>query len=167
MPSICSRCWERCARPVASGRCSACAPSRGSRASSRASSGARMSRESACDASGSNSLRYDVVVIGSGFGGAIAACRLAHAGRSVLVLERGRRWTPDTYPREPDDPWVWDQDKPEACSGWMDLRVLNNMWVAQGAGIGGGSLIYANISIDAKPSAFAAGWPSEISYDAL
>ena len=41
------------------------------------------------------------------------------------------------------------------------------MWVAQGAGVGGGSLIYANISIDAKPSAFMAGWPRQISYPAL
>lgn len=114
-----------------------------------------------------DSVTYDVAVIGSGFGGAVAACRLAHAGRSVLVLERGRRWSPDTYPREPDDAWVWDQDKPEACNGWMDLRLLDDMWVAQGAGVGGGSLIYANISIDAKPAAFAAGWPSEINYDVL
>ena len=112
-------------------------------------------------------MRYDVVIIGSGFGGAVAACRLAHAGRSVLVLERGRRWTSDSFPREPLDPWVWDQDRPEVCNGWFDLRVLDDMWVAQGAGVGGGSLVYANISIDAKPDAFAAGWPSEISYDVL
>ena len=83
----------------------------------------------------------------------------------MLVLERGRRWTPDTYPREPTDAWIWDQDRPEAQHGWIDLRFMDDMWVAQGAGVGGGSLIYANISIDAKPAAFAAGWPSEISYD--
>ncbi|HZP02010.1 MAG TPA: FAD-dependent oxidoreductase, partial [Terriglobia bacterium] len=44
---------------------------------------------------------YDVVVIGSGFGGAITACRLAQAGRSVCVLERGRRWAKDDFPRSP------------------------------------------------------------------
>jgi cholesterol oxidase len=110
---------------------------------------------------------YDVVVVGSGFGGAVAACRLTHAGRSVLVLERGRRWTPDQYPRDVDDAWIWDQDAPERHNGWIDMRFLSRMWVAQGAGVGGGSLIYANISIDAKPSAFAAGWPSQISYAAL
>jgi cholesterol oxidase len=112
-------------------------------------------------------LKYDVVIIGSGFGGAVAACRLAHAGRSVLVLERGRRWGPESYPRQPGDAWVWDQDSPAAHNGWLDLRFMDDMWVAQGAGIGGGSLIYANISVDAKPSAFESGWPSEINYDVL
>jgi len=112
-------------------------------------------------------VTYDVVVVGSGFGGAVAACRLGKAGRSVLVLERGRRWTPDQYPREPHDAWVWEQSRPELHNGWIDLRFLKHMWVAQGAGVGGGSLIYANISIDAKPSSFAAGWPSQIDYPTL
>jgi cholesterol oxidase len=112
-------------------------------------------------------LNYDIVIVGSGFGGAVAACRLANAGRSVLVLERGRQWTPDQYPREPQDAWIWEQDEPELFNGWIDLRFLNHMWVAQGAGVGGGSLIYANISIDAKPSTFNAGWPSQINYSVL
>ena len=47
-------------------------------------------------------MNYDVVIVGSGFGGAVAACRLAHAGRSVLVLERGRRWAPQDYPNLAD-----------------------------------------------------------------
>ncbi|MGH7880910.1 MAG: FAD-dependent oxidoreductase, partial [Candidatus Binataceae bacterium] len=42
---------------------------------------------------------YDVVVIGSGFGGSILACRLAQAGRSVCVLERGKRWAKADFPR--------------------------------------------------------------------
>ena len=43
--------------------------------------------------------RYDTIVIGSGFGGSVVACRLAQAGRSVAVLERGRRWHGDEFPR--------------------------------------------------------------------
>ena len=42
---------------------------------------------------------YDAVVIGSGFGGAVSACRLAQAEQSVLILERGRRYPRNSYPR--------------------------------------------------------------------
>ena len=47
--------------------------------------------------------QFDAVVIGSGFGGAINALRLAQAGRSVLVLERGRRYAPADFPRDVKD----------------------------------------------------------------
>jgi cholesterol oxidase len=110
---------------------------------------------------------YDVVIIGSGFGGSVMACRLANAGRKVMVLERGREWTPETYPRGHDDAWIWNQNRPEKQNGWIDLRMLDQMWVAQGAGVGGGSLIYANVSIDADPSVFDEGWPSVINGTSL
>ena len=110
---------------------------------------------------------HDIVVIGSGVGGAVAACRLASAGLDVVVLERGRRWAPDDYPRDADDAWIFDVDEPEKQNGWIDLRILDDIWVAQGAGVGGGSLIYANVSINAPPAVFEAGWPSEITHDAL
>lgn len=112
-------------------------------------------------------FEFDAIVVGSGFGGAVSACRLAQAGRKVLVLERGRRWTPKTYPRAPTDPWIWDQDEPHRANGWIDLRTFSDMWVAAGAGVGGGSLIYANVSVEAKPEAFARGWPEPISHDVL
>ncbi|MEX2376008.1 MAG: GMC family oxidoreductase N-terminal domain-containing protein, partial [Dehalococcoidia bacterium] len=110
---------------------------------------------------------YDVVIVGSGFGGAVTACRLAEHGYRVLVLERGRRWSPRDYPRRPGDAWLWDDRKPERRNGWIDLRMFPQMMVAQGAGVGGGSLIYANVSIDANEEIFEAGWPSEITFDAL
>lgn len=114
-----------------------------------------------------NIYDFDVLVIGSGFGGAVSACRLAERGQRVLVLERGRRWTPHTYPRKPDDSWIWDQAAPHKLNGWVDLRTFADMWVAVGAGVGGGSLIYANVSVEAKPEVFHRGWPPGISYDVL
>jgi cholesterol oxidase len=112
-------------------------------------------------------LDHDVIVIGSGFGGAVSACRLTEAGMKVLVLERGRRWTPETYPREPGDAWLWDEDQPEHFNGWADLRTFSDMWVVAGAGVGGGSLIYANVSVEAKPEIFASKWPKGIDHPTL
>ena len=66
---------------------------------------------------------YDVVVVGSGFGGAVVAARLAEAGRSVCLLERGRRWQPSDYPRSfsQTQRGVWD---PSASYGFLDYRVF-------------------------------------------
>jgi cholesterol oxidase len=110
---------------------------------------------------------FDAIVIGSGFGGAITSCRLAEAGYRVLVLERGRRWDPTNFPRTPQDPWVFDPNNPQARNGWFDFRIFRHMTVVQGAGVGGGSLVYANISIPAKEATFHAGWPAEITFDEL
>jgi cholesterol oxidase len=109
----------------------------------------------------------DVIVIGSGFGGAVTACRLAEAGLSVIVLERGQEWSPANFPRQPGDAWVFDPLHPEDRHGWFDIRMFPYMTVIQGAGVGGGSLVYANISVEAKPDTFDDGWPAPITYDLL
>ena len=110
---------------------------------------------------------FDVVIIGSGFGGAVCSARLAEAGYRVVVLERGRRWRVEDFPRNHGDQWMWDDDRPEQKHGWFDFRVFPHMTVVQGAGVGGGSLVYANISVDAKPDTFTQGWPPEITFDVL
>src|SRR4051794_17609064 len=109
----------------------------------------------------------DAIVIGSGFGGSVSACRLAQQGARVVVLERGRRWDKTNYPRTPEADWVWDQHDPVARNGWLDLRIFRHMAVAQGAAVGGGSFIYANISAVPPRETFAAGWPPEITWDVL
>jgi cholesterol oxidase len=109
-------------------------------------------------------MDFDVIVIGSGFGGAISGCRLAEAGYKVLILERGRRWDKTSYPRAIEDMWLWNHDHPEREHGWLDLRMFPHMAVAQGAAVGGGSLIYANISCEAPAAVFARGWPEEVTY---
>ena len=113
------------------------------------------------------SRRHDAAVIGSGFGGAVLACRLAEAGRSVLVLERGREWAVEDYPSVSNAHWIWNVERPENENGWIDLRAFRNMAVVQGAGVGGGSLIYANVSIEAEPETFAGGWPTGLDIEAL
>jgi cholesterol oxidase len=129
---------------------------------------------------------YDVVVIGSGFGGAVTAYRLAAAHYSVLVLERGHRWGPNkgrrnelsqagdyrddevvNFPRTAKDAWFWDHKHPEQSHGWLDFRNFPYMGVVLGSGVGGGSLIYANVSIEADERAFDKGWPDEITLPVL
>jgi cholesterol oxidase len=112
-------------------------------------------------------MPYDVIVIGSGFGGAITGCRLAEGGYKVLILERGRRWDKSNYPRRPEDNWVWNSECPEKQNGWIELHTFSQMAVAQGAAVGGGSLIYANISCEAPAAIFQQGWPAEITYHEL
>ena len=110
---------------------------------------------------------FDAIVIGSGFGGAVTACRLAEKGMKVLVLERGRRWAPGEYPRKAGDPWLFSERQPARQNGWLDLRFFKNMTVAQAAGVGGGSLAYSSVALEAHRSVFANGWPPEITYDEL
>lgn len=113
------------------------------------------------------SEKFDAVVVGSGFGGSVVACRLAAKGVKVLVLERGRRWTPAEYPRKPGDAWTYDPRRPEKRNGWLDLRFFKKMIVAQAAGVGGGSLAYSSVVLEPPPSCFERGWPPEITYAAL
>ena len=110
---------------------------------------------------------FDAIVIGSGFGGAITACRLAEKGMKVLILERGRRWAAKDYPRKAGDPWLFNHRAPAQLNGWLDMRFFKNIAVTQAAGVGGGSLAYSSVALEANPALFANGWPAEITYAEL
>ncbi len=110
---------------------------------------------------------FDAVVIGSGFGGAVSALRLAEGGYRVLVLERGRRWHRLEYPSVTRSDWLWDEAHPERTNGWLDIRNHGNIATVAGAGVGGGSLHFANVVIDALEDFFRAGWPPEINFQVL
>jgi cholesterol oxidase len=87
---------------------------------------------------------YDVVVIGSGFGGSVAALRLAEKGYSVLVLEAGRRFEDEDFATTSWDVknYLWAPQL--GCYGIQRILKLPDAMVLAGAGVGGGSLNYAN-----------------------
>ncbi|UQS24853.1 GMC family oxidoreductase [Amycolatopsis thermalba] len=89
-------------------------------------------------------LDYDVVVIGSGFGGSVSALRLTEKGYRVGVLEAGRRFADDEFAKTS---WrlrkyLWAPAL--GCFGIQRLTLLRDTFVLSGSGVGGGSLVYAN-----------------------
>jgi cholesterol oxidase len=87
---------------------------------------------------------FDVIIIGSGFGGSVSALRLAEKGYRVGVLEAGRRFEDDQFPRTS---WrlkdfLWAPKL--GLTGIQRIHILKDVVVLAGAGVGGGSLVYAN-----------------------
>jgi len=122
---------------------------------------------------------YEAIVIGSGFGGAITGCRLAKKWDrgGVLILERGKRYPMGSFPRKPHDFahnfWALGEEKVrrprhvrrllergEESHGIFDVRNYKHMDVVIGAGLGGGSLIYANVFMIPPDEVFDDRWPS-------
>ena len=97
---------------------------------------------------------YDVLVIGSGFGGSVTALRLTEKGYRVGVLEAGRRFTPETLPSTSWDVrnFLWAPRL--GCYGIQRIHVLRDVVVLAGAGVGGGSLNYANTLYQPSSPAF-------------
>jgi cholesterol oxidase len=91
--------------------------------------------------------QFDAVVVGSGFGGSVMACRLAEAGRRVLVLERGKRYPPGSFARSPLEMRQNFWDPSEGRHGLFQLWDFGGIESLVSAGLGGGSLIYANVLI--------------------
>ena len=115
--------------------------------------------------------RYDVVVVGSGYGGAIAACRLARAGRSICLLERGRELLPGEYPATLmaglHELQVHDKGRSTgAAMALFDLRLDDDVDVIVGCGLGGTSLINAGVALSPDPAVFADPvWPEPFRAD--
>src|SRR5919109_1580796 len=107
---------------------------------------------------------YDVVIIGSGFGGSITAYRLAAAQKaagkevSVCVLERGKRFHRGEFPRDLGKPkdWWWKEGGSRGWKGLMEFRAFDHISVLVGSGVGGTSLIYLDVQIDAAATTGAA-----------
>ena len=116
---------------------------------------------------------YEAVVIGSGFGGSITACRLAKKWPTkVMVLERGKRYPMGSFPRTPHamSRNFWNiqtesRRRPKhilanELHGMFDLRNYDHMDALVCAGLGGGSLIYANVFLEPPDEVFEEGWPT-------
>jgi choline dehydrogenase-like flavoprotein len=114
-------------------------------------------------------MRYDAVVIGTGFGGAVVACRLVQAGARICVLERGRRFEANDFTvanAQSLDGAVTPLRRP-GFHGLWDLRDLRGVQALQASGYGGGSLIYAGVHLRPPGEVFDSGWPAGYSREAL
>ena len=87
----------------------------------------------------------DAVVVGSGFGGSVAAYRLAMADQRVVVLERGQAYAPGSFPRSPEEMSRAFWDPGAGLHGLFDVWTFRGFDSIVSSGLGGGSLIYANV----------------------
>jgi cholesterol oxidase len=97
---------------------------------------------------------FDAVVVGSGFGGSVMSYRLAEAGLSVCLLERGKAWPPGSFPRSP---WevarnFWDPSK--GMHGLWDVWSFRGLGGIVASGLGGGSLVYSNVVLRKDEATF-------------
>ena len=111
--------------------------------------------------------QYEVVIVGSGYGGAVAACRFAAAGRDVCVLERGRELRPGDYPRTAIE--VLRRSRrvaPGRTAGppdaLFDLREGKNLSILVGCAVGGTSVIDGGVAIEPDRRVFDESWPAPL-----
>ena len=87
---------------------------------------------------------YDYIVIGSGFGGSVSSLRLVEKGYKVLLIEQGKRYNPEDFPKSnwniPKYLWIPSL----RCYGFQKLSFYTTASILSGTGVGGGSLVYAN-----------------------
>jgi cholesterol oxidase len=88
---------------------------------------------------------FDVVVVGSGFGGSVTTYRLADGGKRVCLLERGRPYPPGSFPRSPRAMATNLWDPGSNLFGMFDVWAFRGLEGLVSSGLGGGSLIYANV----------------------
>jgi cholesterol oxidase len=91
------------------------------------------------------SKMYDYVIIGSGFGGSVSAMRLTEKGYSVLVLEKGKRFADKDFAKSNWQFWKYVWMPAIRAHGILQISILKGVMVLHGAGVGGGSLGYANV----------------------
>ena len=102
-------------------------------------------------------MDFDYVVVGSGFGGSVSACRLAEKGYSVGVVEMGKRWTAKDFPKTTWNLWRWIWRPGLKLFGFYDMRPFKHVVILCGNAVGGGSITYANTMLVPPTSVWAEG----------
>jgi cholesterol oxidase len=97
---------------------------------------------------------FDFAVVGSGFGGSVSALRLAEKGYSVAVLEQGKRWTKEDFGKTSWDLRKFFWEPRLGLHGIMQMTQLRDVFAMHGAGVGGGSLVYANTLLQPPKQSF-------------
>jgi len=101
-------------------------------------------------------MSFDFIIIGSGFGGSVSALRLTEKGYRVLVIEKGRRFSPGEFAKDNRDLKNWMWNPALGLRGIFEMSFLRHVTVLHGVGVGGGSLTYANTLPTPKDSFFDA-----------
>jgi cholesterol oxidase len=102
-------------------------------------------------------MHHDAIVIGSGFGGSVAALRLSEKGYKVLVIEKGKRFAPSDFPKTNWNlkKWLWMPSL--GLQGIFKMTFFEHVTIFSGVGVGGGSLVYANTLPVPKRAFFETG----------
>ncbi len=100
------------------------------------------------------SFDHDFAIIGSGFGGSVSALRLAEKGYSVVVLEMGKRWKKEDFPKSTWNVWKYLWRPWLGMYGILQMTLVKDAFFLHGAGVGGGSLVYANTLLVPPDAAF-------------
>lgn len=98
---------------------------------------------------------FDYLVVGSGFGGSVSALRLTEKGYTVGVMERGKRWRTEDFPKTNWNVRKYLWAPLLRCFGIQAITVLSDVMVLHGCGVGGGSLVYANTLLVPPDDVFA------------
>ena len=114
---------------------------------------------------------YDCVIVGSGYGGAILAARIAtapiHPTPSICLLERGKEWPVGSFPDKLDR-FLAENRSSSNPLGLYETLNYRDISVVKGNGLGGTSLLTANVTLIPDPDVFAkSGWPGSLTHDSL